>query len=55
MRKSLILKEKFSADYVENPRVGGSIPPQATSLHAPQRPIRVLGRFYISSPFSTIR
>jgi hypothetical protein len=23
---------------VENPRVGGSIPPQATSVFAPQRP-----------------
>jgi hypothetical protein len=32
--------------FFENPRVGGSIPPQATSVYAPQRPIRVLGRFY---------
>ena len=30
---------------IENPCVGGSIPPQATSIHAPQRPFRVLGRF----------
>ena len=28
---------------VENPCVGGSIPPQATSIHAPQRPFRVWG------------
>lgn len=31
-----------------------SIPPQATSIHAPQRPLRVLGRFYNYSGFSTI-
>jgi hypothetical protein len=28
----LIYKEKLPADYVENPRVGGSIPPQATKF-----------------------
>jgi hypothetical protein len=39
---------------IENPRVGGSIPPQATSVYAPQRPIRVLGRFYKCACFSTI-
>jgi hypothetical protein len=38
---------------IENPRVGGSIPPQATSLLAPQRPVRVLRRFYNSGPLST--
>jgi hypothetical protein len=38
---------------IENPCVGGSIPPQATSVYAPQRPFRVLGRFYISARFST--
>jgi hypothetical protein len=40
---------------IENPRVGGSIPPQATRIHPPQRPFRVLGRFYISGAASTIR
>jgi hypothetical protein len=40
---------------IENPCVGGSIPPQATNIHAPQRPFRVLGRFYISLAISTIR
>ena len=39
---------------IENPCVGGSIPPQATSLYAPQRPFRVLGRFYNSLHSSTI-
>ena len=38
---------------IENPRVGGSIPPQATSVHAPQRPIRALGRFYKARIIST--
>jgi hypothetical protein len=38
---------------IENPRVGGSIPPQATKLHAPQRPFRVLGRFYNRAELST--
>jgi hypothetical protein len=38
----------------ENPCVGGSIPPQATSVYAPQRPIRVLGRFYFLGRLSTI-
>ena len=40
---------------IENPCVGGSIPPQATSVHAPQRPFRVLGRFYYLGLISTIR
>ena len=40
---------------IENPCVGGSIPPQATRLHAPQRPFRVLGRFYKNGSFSTKR
>jgi hypothetical protein len=29
--------------WIENPRVGGSIPPQATRIHAPPHPIRVRG------------
>jgi hypothetical protein len=40
---------------IENPRVGGSIPPQATSIHAPRQPIREPGRFYNCRRFSTIR
>ena len=40
--------------WIENPCVGGSIPPQATNIHAPQRPFRVLGRFYNLGMFSTI-
>jgi hypothetical protein len=38
---------------IENPRVGGSIPPQATSVQAPPHLIRVRGRFYNSWGIST--
>jgi ATP-dependent protease ClpP protease subunit len=39
---------------IENPRVGGSIPPQATSVYAPRQPIRAPGRFYNWLRISTI-
>ena len=42
----------LSNTYFENPCVGGSIPPQATSFNAPHHPLRVLGRFYILNRIS---
>jgi hypothetical protein len=36
---------------IENPRVGGSIPPQATSPFSAFRDLTVRGRFYLLADF----